>query len=335
MLTGPKALKFSVGRSGRNDPGDVMKVLDWLRKIPATQGGADLAMPSPEILGQAIEKFQRTQFPGAGPKQYDGRIDPNFGTHKKLIELSGAGVPVTGAPPPAPTPASTFTEGFYQGNLPWQQMRLNNGSDKIIAKGCLLSCMASGFNWRGVRVPAGMQAATKAVIDAQTRGDSSKGHTPIPALSQLNVTGPLNPGIFNAWMTAASVGGKNGFNGPNSSDLNAGHVGMILNAAGYPGLQFIGQFSYAPSQSWLMMPPMEKIGKWINDGRVVIAHLDPTMTSHHNHWVLLTEFLTGGMGTAFKVWDVGYGPSNENHTSVLWEGSFDVINHFGPVNGWK
>jgi hypothetical protein len=57
------------------------------------------------------------------------------------------------------------------------------------------------------------------------------------------------------------------------------------------------------------------------------------LTNHPNHWVLLTGY--DGIKKSFTCWDVGYPPSDSNHTSLLKPGEFDLLNHFGSVAGWR
>ena len=212
-----------------------------------------------------------------------------------------------------------FTEGFYQAASPWGLMRLRHGSHTLQQKGCLLSALASGLNWAQVRLPPGpdVRQAVSTLIDAQITGD--RNHAPVPGLRSIDLNGPLNPGLFNAWM---SINNAQGFR-PGWLDLDMQRVCGVLNISST--LQWT---PYVHAERSL--PDAQQLWTWLSVLNILIAHLDPRRTDHDNHWVLITGYsATAGR---FTCWDPGYPPDSVHHTSDVAVGQFNRLHRLEPCS---
>ncbi|HKU98076.1 MAG TPA: hypothetical protein VJR58_22480 [Vineibacter sp.] len=205
-----------------------------------------------------------------------------------------------------------FIEGFYQAAEPWRLMRLRHGRYTLQQKGCLLSALASGLNWAQVRLPPtpAVRQAVRTLIAEEVAGD--RDHAPVPGLQSIDLDGPMNPGLFNAWM---SINNAQGFR-PGWLDLDMHQVCGVLSLSG--GFQWIPYVHYERS-----LPDSRQLWTWLSVLNILIAHLDPASTAHGNHWVLITGY--DATTRRFICWDPGYPPGNEHHTSDLAIGEFNRL----------
>ena len=317
------ALGGRVGRGCTNAGGDVTRVQQWLAKLTAQQGGGPVTAADISS-GSAVERFQRQQFPTWST--WDGQIWVEGTTHKRLIALVAGGS--SAAPQPLDSLVTDFTTGFYQAVQPWGQMRLNNGTRTLQGAGCLLSCIASGLKWHKVRLPgdAATRTAVKAVLEYQIKGDTKAGLLPNPTLKLIDLDGEMNPGLLNAWLTANN---GQGFTSSASLDLDPGKVHALLTPVYGTKFLYWGRYEAdSTGKAYLRDFGPAKVRAWLAKKNVVIAHLDPIQTDHSNHWVLLTGY--DATSDRFTCWDVGYGPTNSEHTAALGGGEFDKLHRMGP-----